>query len=136
MTNLATVQYIYEAFGRGDIPGILERISDDCKWESWPDNHLQAAGVAYFEARRGKAGAAAFFGSLAAIELHDFQVHAFLDGGRQVGVVCEIEFTVKETGRRLRDQEVHLWWLDERGQVAMMRHYVDTHKHLWANGKV
>jgi ketosteroid isomerase-like protein len=32
MSNVATVQSIYEAFGRGDIPAILDRISDDVIW--------------------------------------------------------------------------------------------------------
>jgi hypothetical protein len=29
MSNLATVQGIYEAFGRGDIPAILDAVADD-----------------------------------------------------------------------------------------------------------
>jgi len=33
MSNLATVQSVYEAFGEGDIPAILDVIADDCEWE-------------------------------------------------------------------------------------------------------
>jgi ketosteroid isomerase-like protein len=33
MTNVGTVQQIYEAFGRGDVPAILEHLADDVEWE-------------------------------------------------------------------------------------------------------
>jgi ketosteroid isomerase-like protein len=29
----ATVQEIYEAFGRGDVPAILDRLTDDIAWD-------------------------------------------------------------------------------------------------------
>jgi uncharacterized protein len=33
MSNIETVKGVYEAFGRGDIPAILEVIADDIEWE-------------------------------------------------------------------------------------------------------
>ncbi|HEY4575304.1 MAG TPA: DUF4440 domain-containing protein, partial [Thermoanaerobaculia bacterium] len=59
--HLATVTAIYEAFGRGDIPGLLEHVSDDVEWEAWADNTAQKAGVGWMVPRRGKAGVAEFF---------------------------------------------------------------------------
>ena len=82
---------------------------------------------------RGKAGVGEFFASLGAIEMHDFQVHNFLGGGNQVVASITIELTVKATGKRLRDEELHLWTFDDAGKVIAMRHYVDTAKHLRAN---
>ena len=38
MSNLPTVQSIYEAFGKGNIPAILDVLSDDVGWEAWEDN--------------------------------------------------------------------------------------------------
>jgi ketosteroid isomerase-like protein len=38
MTPLETVQGIYQAFGRGDIPSILATVADDVAWEAWADN--------------------------------------------------------------------------------------------------
>jgi hypothetical protein len=43
-----------------------------------------------------------------------------------------IEFTVKATGNRLRDEELHLWTFDDAGRVTALRHYVDTAKHIAA----
>ena len=34
MSNLATVQTIYDAFGTGDVLTILETLADDVEWES------------------------------------------------------------------------------------------------------
>ena len=41
MSNVATIQSVYEAFGRGDIPAILEVVSADAAWEHWSDNTAQ-----------------------------------------------------------------------------------------------
>ena len=38
MSALQTVQKIYEDFGSGNIPAILESLSNDVQWESWSDN--------------------------------------------------------------------------------------------------
>lgn len=65
--------------------------------------------------------------------MHDFQVHGFLEGPNQVVVSVTIEFTVKATGKRLRDEELHLWTFNDRGEVTGLRHYVDTAKHLRVN---
>jgi ketosteroid isomerase-like protein len=52
-TYLETVQSIYQAFGRGDVPAILSRLSPDVQWEQWPDNTAQRAGVPWLRAVRG-----------------------------------------------------------------------------------
>jgi hypothetical protein len=31
-SNVETIQQVYAAFGRGDVPAILERVSDDTTW--------------------------------------------------------------------------------------------------------
>jgi len=39
---------------------------------------------------------------------------------------------VKGTGRRYRDEELHLWTLNDDGKVTRLRHYTDTAKHIAA----
>jgi uncharacterized protein len=46
--NLKTVQAMYEAFGRGDVPSILERLDDDVVWEEGGLDH----GVPWLRRRR------------------------------------------------------------------------------------
>jgi ketosteroid isomerase-like protein len=134
--NLATTSAIYGAFGRGDIAAILDCLSPDVRWEEWPDNSAQKAGVPWLRARYGKEGALEFFGVMGGVQLHDFRVLSLMAGGNQVAAEIEIEFDVPslEGARRMRDQEVHLWTFDESGKVVRMRHYVDTAKHMAAAG--
>jgi ketosteroid isomerase-like protein len=131
MTNVETVQQIYEAFGRGDIPFILDRIAADAGWEEWEDHSAQKAGVEHLMARRGPAGAAEFFGVIGTFQFNDFQVLALLDGGDNVGAEITLDVTLPN-GNHLRDEEFHLWSFDEQGKVRRFRHYVDTAKHIAA----
>lgn len=133
MGNLATVQAIYAAFGKGDVPGILEHVSETVRWESWADNSAQRAGVPWLEARQGKQGVAEFFQALSSLAaVRDFQVLALMEGGDQVAAEVIIEFEVPGTGGHVRDEEVHLWTFDGSGKVVRVRHYADTAKHIAA----
>lgn len=128
--HLATVGAIYEAFGKGDIPTILGCMADDVRWEEWDDNSAQRAGVPWLQPRRSKDGVLAFFQVMAGLQVLDFRVLSLMAGGNRVA--AEIEFQSPVTGRRLRDQEVHLWTFDDSGRVIRLRHYTDTAKHIAA----
>jgi ketosteroid isomerase-like protein len=131
--NLATIGAIYEAFGKGDIPTILNHLADDVRWEEWADNTAQVAGVPWLQARHGKAGALEFFqvmGSL--LQVTEFRVLSLMAGDNQVAAEFVIACDVKGTGRRYRDEEIHLWTLNEDGKVTRLRHYTDTAKHIAA----
>jgi hypothetical protein len=39
--NAPTVAEIYAAFGRGDVPTILDKIAPNCRWESWANTRAQ-----------------------------------------------------------------------------------------------
>lgn len=128
--HLATVDMIYEAFGKGDLPTILDCVADDVRWEAWDDNRAQAAGVPWLQERHGKEGVLAFFQVMGGLRVHDFRVLSLMAGGNQVAAEFEIEFESPATGRRLRDQEIHLWTFNDQGQVSRLRHYADTAKHI------
>lgn len=130
--NLETVQAIYEAFGRGDVPAILERLDEDVHWEEWADNQAQAAGVPWLLPRRGRSGAAEFFGVVGKFQFHEFQVHSLMASDQQVAAEVTIDCTIPSTGAHLRDEEIHLWTFDDAGQVVRFRHYTDTAKHIAA----
>ncbi len=128
----ATVTAIYEAFGRGDVPTILCLLADDVVFDddSLP-SAAQAAGHPLFGPHRGRDGVSAFFGELAKYHFHDFRVTDLLAGDRVVAarVLVDVEYP---SGARIRDDEMHLWRVDDDGLVAEMRHYTDTTKHLTA----
>jgi ketosteroid isomerase-like protein len=129
--NVATVQGIYEAFGRGDVPAVLDRLADDVQWEAWADNHAQRAGVPWMTPRTGRDGVAEFFSVVGALEIREFSVRAMMAGGNQVVAEVVIDAQTPDGGR-YRDEELHLWTFDDAGGVARMRHYADTAKHAAA----
>jgi ketosteroid isomerase-like protein len=130
--NLATVADIYAAFGRGDVPTILDKVAADGRWESWAKNYAQQAGVPWLRPQIGPAGVADFFAVLAGLEMHDFRVLDLIAGERQVTAEVVIDFSTP-SGGRLRDEELHLWTLDEQQKIVRFRHYVDTAKHIAAS---
>jgi ketosteroid isomerase-like protein len=129
--NLARVQDIYGAFGRGDTAAILDVIADDCRWEHWFDHTAQRAGVSYLQARNGPVGVAEFFAAVSDLQIHDFEVLGYVAGEREVVAKIVIDASTP-SGGRYRDEELHLWTLDENGKIVALRHYVDTAKHIAA----
>ncbi|MCK6618920.1 MAG: nuclear transport factor 2 family protein [Calditrichaceae bacterium] len=134
--HLKTVSAIYDAFGRGNIPGILEHLSADVRWEEWADNTAQKAGVPWLQPRNGKMEVPEFFKIIGSLRFIDFRVLSLMAGGNQVAAEIMLEVEIPETGRHFRDEEMHLWTFDEYGKVIRLRHYTDTAKHMAAAGKV
>ncbi|MEZ4860364.1 MAG: nuclear transport factor 2 family protein [Caldilineaceae bacterium] len=131
--NLTTVRAIYEAFGKGDVPTILEQMAPDVQWETWADNRAQQAGVPWLQVRQGKEGVLDFFQYLGAeMQVTDFQVLSFMEGGNQVAVEFVIEANMPALGTHFRDEELHLWTFNAEGKVTRLRHYTDTAKHIAA----
>lgn len=130
-----TVHAIYAAFGRGDVPAILAVLDQHVAWEAWDDNHAAVAGVPWMQPRTGPSGAGAFFAVIGAgLQIHDFRVRSVMVGHGEAAVEVEIDATVVTTGRRYRDEEIHVWTFNDAGKVVRFRHYLDTAKHIWAAG--
>ena len=135
MSNLATVQGIYEAFGKGDVPAILDVLADDVQWEAWENNSAVEAGVPWMTSRQGKADVVHFFEAAGQMEILDLQVLNMMEGGSQVAVEFVIEVNLPAWGGgHYRDEELHLWTFDDAGKVIRLRHYTDTAKHIAAFG--
>lgn len=127
-TNIQRVEQIYAAFGRGDIPAILNALHPEVEWEHDATDY----GMPWLKPRRGRAEVGQFFETLAAFEFHKFEPLNMAIGGNQVIAVISIDITVKTTGRRIRDLELHLWTFDAEGRVGRFRHMLDTHQHWLA----
>jgi ketosteroid isomerase-like protein len=120
--NVDTVKVIYDCFGRGDVPGILEWLAPDVEWEhDWGATPLR-----WYQPRRGHDGVLQFLAALADFEFLRFEPLAFLEGDGMVAVPIRLELRVKATGRVIRDLEAHLWTFGDDGLVRRMRHFVDT----------
>jgi uncharacterized protein len=134
MGHKATVQAIYEDFGRGDVESILARLADDVEWDRWPHgNSAQQRGVPYLVERSDRAGVGEFFEAAAGLEFHRFEPRALIEDGDHVVALIDIDVTVRATGRRFQDDEIHLWTFGPDGHVTGLRHYIDTAKHAEAS---
>ncbi len=133
MSNLGTVQALYEKFSSGDINGFLSYLADDVEWESWADNRAVAAGVPWLTPYRGREAVRGFFHVAGEMEIVDLQVLNMLEGGNEVAVTFILEAKLpNHGGRSYRDEEIHLWTFNDQGQITRLRHYVDTAKHIAA----
>jgi uncharacterized protein len=129
MSNKETVRELYEAFGRGDVGAILERLDENVEWE--PGEGV--GDVPWLQPRHGRAGAAEFFTSLGGLEIHRFVPKALLEEDGLVVAVLDVEATIKSTGKRfVEEDEVHLWRFNANGQVTRFRHRVDTWRQVLA----
>ncbi len=128
-TALHTVQQIYAAFARGEIPAIVELLDDDVQWETWAAHSAQAADVPWLRAGAGKAAAWRFFEEIGRWKFEDFQVLGLMASESQVAAEAVVDAIVP-SGQRLRDEEMHLWNVNAAGKVTRFRHYADTAKHI------
>ena len=59
--HLKLVREIYDAVGRGDVPAILDRVTDDVDWAA----EAASRAAPWYGPRTGQAGVASFFSDLA-----------------------------------------------------------------------
>ena len=120
--NVGTVAAIYEAFGRGDVPAILDRLSDDVDWEAG----IRETAIPYYVSGRGKAHVVKFFEQLAAnLELTRFEPLAICDGGEIVAVPIMYAGRIIGGGEIEPTMECHVWCFDAHGKVASFNHVLD-----------
>ena len=119
--NLDVVMGIYEAFGRGDLPGVLSRMD--------PQAELQFEGpsaVAWTGNYHGHEGWTKFFQTLGGhVDEITLTMEPFAVQGDRVVVAGRYQGRVKATGQRIDSPLVHLWTL-RNGMVARCLELTDT----------
>lgn len=129
MSNLQKVRDMYAAFGRGDVPAILEHLAEDIEWEYGAAPNP----VPWLQPRRGRAQVVEFFKALGDVEFQRFEPTTLLEGERLVVALVSLEATVKSTGRKVVEEDyAHVWRFDDRGRVVRFRHAGDTYQHAQA----
>jgi uncharacterized protein len=119
--NIEVVKKGYEAFGRGDIPGLLAQLDPNVSWVAFGPPDLPTAGE-----RRGHQGVAEFFQQLAAIvDITRFETKEFISQGDRVVVIGEGTEKVKATGKVVEFHFAHVFGLRD-GKVVSFVDYVDV----------
>jgi uncharacterized protein len=121
-TNVAIVQGLFEAFGRGDMGAILTACAPDIEWEVVGS----PADFPPFGLRKGLAGVESFFQDVVAT--HTFQSFApgpFHAAGDHVFVPIKFEMTVTRTGRKVSSRFFCDFEL-QGGKIKRQTEYLDT----------
>ena len=125
---VAEVQAAYADFGRGDIPALLNRVTDDIVWTS------PGAGSLIPQAGRiqGKAAVAQFFQGVGEkLEFHDFSPDEFISNGEVVVAIGTWDATVRGTSVRIKDGFAMVFRLRD-GKIAEFREYSDSREYAAA----
>lgn len=119
--NSKLIADLYAAFARGDIPFILERLSDDVRFE-----HSDSPEVPYGGTHSGKEAVLEFFGKVdAAVEVQSFEPKTYLASGDEVMATGVETAVARATGKRFTNQWAMRFLLKD-GKVTYARIYDDT----------
>lgn len=119
--NVRVVEGMFSSLSRGDIPGVLDRLSDDIEWRIAGPAELPFSGV-----HRGREAVARFFRDFGqAAEFEEFEPREYLAKGDKVVVLGHERQRVKATGRVVHTDWAMVFVLRE-GRINRFRNYVDS----------
>jgi ketosteroid isomerase-like protein len=120
--NERVVQEMYTALGRGDIPGVLDTLSDDIEWRIAGPSELPYAGL-----HRGRDEVAKFFETFGqASEFEMFEAQEYFSRGDKVVVLGHERQRVKATGNMVETEWAMVFTV-RGGKIARYHNFVDTH---------
>jgi uncharacterized protein len=133
MTNVDRINAIYAAFGRGDIPAILEMTAEDVDWGYEGGAPKMDVVMPWVCAGKGRARALEYFkGAGETLEFHSFEPKLVLGQGDEVLALCVLDITVRATKKRLKVTEAMHFTFDRTGRIARYRLIMDTAERIAA----
>ena len=122
-SNADTLRGMYDAFGRGDVPGLLGAMDDKIEWQ-------EPASLPFDDQVGPQAIAENIFGPVTS-QMDGFvvDVREIVDGGDIVCGIGVYRGKGAENGVALDADFVHVWRFGPDGKVTGFRTYTDTH--LW-----
>ena len=122
MSNTEIVKGMYEAFGRGDIEGILNKLADDVEWLSSPESKTIPTGGTF----RGRAGVANFFQKVADnIEFEAFMPERYIEQGDTVVTLGSYSGRSKTLKKKFRSPWAMVFTF-RGGKLAKFEEHLDT----------
>ncbi len=120
-SNIAATQQLFEAFGAGDIPGILEHVNEDIVIEFYGP-----ATIPYAGRYEGPSEARKFFETvLASVDINQFEPQEMLADADKVIVTGHLNLTAKSTGGEIDSDFVHVITL-HNGKWSRFRDFMNT----------
>ena len=119
--NTRLVQQAIAAFQRGDIPALLDTMTDDIEWSVPVVEHATFSGP-----RQGRAAVERFFAELAVNQApRRFEPRQYVAQGDEVVVLGHYAWHVLPTGRDWEAEYAHVFTVRD-GRIARFREYMDT----------
>jgi len=120
--NIAETQKLFEAFGAGDVPRILEHVNDDIQIEFYGPEDI----IPYAGRYKGRDEARRFFETvLSSVDIHVFEPEEFLADKDKVIVTGNLHLTSKKTGGTIKSDFVHVITMTN-GKWSRFRDFMDT----------
>ena len=120
--NVNTIRAVYEAFGRGDVGFILERVTDDVDWAT--DTSSRAA--PWYGPHSGTAGVTEFFQAFGStMTVHQFEPVSFASNDTEVHTIVKLKATRTANGRAA-EMNLHHWFVFRDEKIAYYRGTEDT----------
>lgn len=121
--NVAKVRSLYEAFGRGDIPAVLQGLHPKVVWVN-----PGPAEFRYFGVHEGREAIArnifSFIGEN--LDIHELSPRELLASETTVVVLLDMDATVRGTGKRVVQKVAHVWTFVE-GWPTRFHDFQDVH---------
>jgi len=120
--NVAVIKGIYDAFGAGDVAGVLGAMSPDIVWheaENFPyaDRNPYVGPQAIAEGVFGRC--------IAEWDGFNVQMTDLIDGGDRVVALGRYGGAYKANGGAMNPQAAHVWTL-KGGKAVAFQQYIDT----------
>lgn len=115
------VQQVYGAFGRKDVPAILNSVAEDVDWEFVGSPNLSYAGP-----RRNRKEVEDFFADVSRMDdVHAFEPREFIEAGEHVTVLGWEKSTALETGKPFETEWVHVFTV-KNDKITRWRGFFNT----------
>ena len=119
--NLEVVRKGYDAFGRGDIPGLLSLLDPQVSWLTPGPADLPTAGT-----RQGHQAVGEFFQTLSSVvDIARFEPREFIAQGEKVVVLGDDTARVKATGKTIEFRWAHAFTV-RNGKVVAFEEFGDV----------
>lgn len=120
--NIQVVQDLYAAFGRGDVPGVLELLAEDVDWFF----NGRSQDIPFAGRWQGREEMMDFFRTVGeTCEVLAFGPNEVITLGEHVLSLGHERVRVRATGREFETDWAHLFTVQD-GQVVRLREFYDT----------
>jgi len=119
--SVALVRRAYEQFKGGDIPSLLDSLTEEVDWRL-----PEIEGVSFSGGRRGRESVGGFFSQLAdSQETVSFEPREFVAQGDKVVALGTYRWRVKKNGREYGGDWAHVFTVRD-GRIAGFHEFMDS----------